>query len=69
MDDSLIMLLEKLALLVHIIANTLTGQSFMIIQYKNGHTAIDSSLTQTVFGLLKQIRMLSQEKQYRYDEE
>ena len=46
---------DRLALLIHIIANTLTGQSFMVVQIIRNHNQLDASLAHAVFehGLLR----------------
>lgn len=57
--------LDKLALLIHIIANTLTGQSFMLIQVNHNHNEVDCSLARSVFTLLNRIQ-LQKSSGYRY---
>ena len=47
---------DRLALLIHIIANTLTGQSFMVVQILRNHNQLDASLAHAVFALLNRVQ-------------
>lgn len=58
-------IIEKLALLIHIIANVISGQSFMLIQVTNGHNHFDAQLCRSVLLLVNSCMERQEQRGYR----